>query len=76
MKLVEMTQKQDEDLSKEDIRGFLMNLKLEWHNIDYETQKKAVSTIFESITIKVLKKGISGKNPKPAVIEITDYQFR
>lgn len=66
----------DEYISGEEIKKLLSHIKDEWNQMDYETQKKAIQSLFDSITIKVIKKGTAGKNPKPAVLEIIDYQLR
>ncbi|OIJ12702.1 hypothetical protein BKP37_12950 [Anaerobacillus alkalilacustris] len=66
----------EEVISTEEIKKFLLHLKDEWKDMDYEAQKKAIQSTFETITIKVIKKGTAGKNPKPAVLDIIDYQKR
>lgn len=75
-KLQSMINEVDDHLSAEEVNQFLQDLKNEWYDLDYETQKKAIHSIFETITIRVIKKGTSGRNPKPAVLEIIDYQKR
>lgn len=75
-KLISIKNEVDGQVSNEVINEILSNLKDEWVNLDYENQKKAIHTLFESITVKVIKKGTAGKNPQPAELEIVDYQFR
>lgn len=66
----------DNELSNDEIKQFLQDVKDAWPEMDYESQKKAIQSIFDSITVKVIKKGTTGRNPKPAVLEIIDYQKR
>ncbi|MGO4890340.1 recombinase family protein, partial [Anaerobacillus sp. MEB173] len=71
-KLLEIMNEADEQISTEAISEILENLKDEWNELNFENQKKAIHTLFESITVKVIKKGTAGKSPQPAVLEITD----
>lgn len=75
-KLQELFEEVDEHISGEEIIQFLQGLKNEWAGMNYENQKKAIQSIFESITVRVIKKGTAGRNPQPAVLEIVDYKMR
>ena len=66
----------DQMVSGEELRQFLTEIKDAWFDMNYEEQKNVIHSFFQSITIKVIKKGTTGRNPKPAVLEIVDYQKR
>ncbi|MCD5324741.1 MULTISPECIES: recombinase family protein [Pontibacillus] len=62
--------------SEEDVMLVLQNIKETYPQMSFEDKKIAIQTIFESVTIDIIKKARTGKNAEPAVLEITDYQFR
>lgn len=76
LKIQSVVDEVDQFVSSEEIKQFLSDLKDAWYDMNYEEQKKAIHSFFQSITIKVIKKGTTGRNPKPAVLEIVDYQSR
>lgn len=55
----------------EEAKQMLRNLKNEWHHFSYETKKKAINSLFESITIEYV--GGRGRNMKVAVV---DYKLK
>lgn len=74
--LKSLKNEQDDRASVELMRTIMENIKNEWHNLSYESKKKAVQTLFNSMTIDLVEPTRPGKYPKPPVIKITDYEFR
>lgn len=66
----------EEEASLEEIKQILANIKNEWPHLSHEAKKKAVHSLFKRMTIKVVKPNKQGRNPVPAVVEITEYEFR
>jgi site-specific DNA recombinase len=71
-----MKSNQEEQASAEMVKSIMLNIKNEWGNLSFEAKKKAVHTLFDSMTIKLIEPTKPGKYPKPPIIEITDHKFK
>ncbi|MEN2465944.1 recombinase family protein [Ornithinibacillus sp. JPR2-1] len=76
MELMKLLDVEDEIASEFEIRQLLKEIKKEWYNLSYETRKRTIHGLFESITIELVEPSKPGRTPIPAVIKITDYQLR
>lgn len=74
--LLEIEKQFEDDASFEDILNVIDTLKTNWYSIGFEAKKRAVHTLFKSITIEVIEPTKMGKYPEPPVVKIKDYQLR
>lgn len=56
-------------------KELIRNLKREWHHFSYETKKRAIHSLFESITIRLVEPYRPGRGRR-AKVEIVDYKFK
>lgn len=56
-------------------QDLIRNIKNEWHNFSFETRKKAIHSIFESLTVRLVERPTPGPGRK-AKVEIVDYKFK
>ncbi len=56
-------------------KELIKNIKKEWHRFSNETKKRAIQSLFESITIRLVEPYRPGRGRK-AKVEIVDYRFR
>lgn len=66
---------EEEEVSKEELSLFIKNLKTTWYDLSYETKKTMIRSLFASLTIDILEPAKTGRYPKPAVVEITNFEF-
>lgn len=65
-----------EEVSFEEVKAVLENLKKEWPNLSDESKKFAIQNFFDHITIDVVEPTKMGKHPEPPKLEITDYALK
>lgn len=71
-----LLEEENEEISEQEIREVLKQIKNEWHNLSNESKKEAIHSMFESITFEVIESSRPGKNPIPPKLKITDYRLR
>lgn len=74
--LIEIEKQFEEDASYEDILNVVKLLKSKWYDISHEAKKRAIHSLFKSITIEVVEPTKMGKYPEPPIVKIKDYQYR
>lgn len=75
--LLDQLSKIDEEVTEEEIKEILYNIKSEWNNLSHEAKKHALSTIFENLTIELIEPtriGGRGGSTRP-VVKIKEYTF-
>ena len=79
MSLVQIAATVEEEVSQEDLIEFLTDLENQWLELGYDSQKQALTRIFETIEVDVTSETKSGGRYSKAVlaeVSITDFAFR